>query len=313
MMHQLRAYIQAHCSALKLGFRNLSIAPTASLLTIAAIGLCLSLPFCLIYFTKNIQNLASAWNDGTSITLYVNARSTPEQMNHIGQTAKRFAFVEDITILSADNALREFEAISGLHNSLALLPENPLPAVIHVRLNTVSVSEPQWASFKQQLKKIPQVEKIDFDQAWSQKLQTCLSFGKALAAFLYAIVGFGVLFVIGNTIRLSLEQHREEMEVLQLIGATKAFIRRPFLYRGALYGCLGGIVAATILSLTLLFFRLPAIELAALFGCVFSFEYLSFGDALTIIGISAWLGWIGAWIAFLQQHSALQYRLSNIY
>lgn len=311
--HRFRAYIEAHRSAFKLGFRNLSLAPIASIVTIAAIGLCLSLPLGLVLFTKNVQKLSAGWDQSASMTLFIDAKSTPEQIKLIQNTAKTFPFVGKMTTITAEKALQEFQTASGLKELLNLLPDNPLPAVIQIQLNELSIPPEQIAALKQKLAEIPQVEQLNFDQAWGHKLQSFLSFGATLAHFLYCIVGFGVLFVIGNTLRLSLEQHREETEVLQLIGATTAFIRRPFLYRGALYGGLSGIVATVILSLALLYFKKPTQHLASLFDQLFTLEYLQLSDALAILGISILLGWVGAWIAFIQQHSALQYSRSNIY
>lgn len=313
MIKQLRAYLYAHHSALALSFRNLSLAPLASLVTIAAIGLCLSLPFGLYLVTLNVQKFCANWDHSASITLYVDANSTPKQMQKIVNTARSFPFVGTTTTFTADYALKEFQSLSGINDILSLLPENPLPAVISIQLNDMAVSSQDIDAFRQTMLAHKEVEQMTFDQAWMQKLQAMLSYGKNLTHFLYLIVGFGVLFVIGNIIRLSLEQHRDEMEVLQLIGATMAFIRRPFLYRGAIYGFLSGTIAALVLSLALLFFRTPTQEVTSLFDALFKLEYLHFSDTLTILGLSTLLGWVGAFIAFMQQHSALQYDSSNIY
>lgn len=313
MMQSIRAYLYAHHSALALSFRNLSLAPIASLVTIAAIGLCLSLPFGLYLFTQNIQKFCVNWEKGASITVYVDGKTQAQEIQNMIHTASGFSFVKNVTTLSADEALAEFQELSGMNDILQLLPENPIPAVINVQLADPFITQEELATFHQALAQYPQTEQVIFDQAWIHKLQALLSYGKTLSRFLYFIVGLGVIFVIGNLIRLSLEQHRDEMEVLQLIGATKAFIRRPFLYRGAITGCLSGVIATLILSILLLWFKSPTQEVSTLFGNVFKLDYLALSDILTILGIGTLLGWMGALIAFIQQHSALQYSGSNIY
>ena len=313
MFNFIRSYVQAHRSALKLSYHNLSQAPVASLVTIVAIGLCLSLPFGLMLITKNVEKFCAGWDKVASITIYLKAQSTPEQLAQITDTVKSFTFVGSVQVISAETALQEFQTVSGLKDIVSLLPHNPLPAVMQIQLTHTAITPAQFTTFKAKLQRYHEIEQIDFDQAWVRKLDLLLSFGKALSQFLYGVVGLGVLFVIANTIRLSLEQHRDEMEVLHLIGATKAFIRRPFLYRGALYGWLSGLVTAVILGICMLYFKTPTRELTRSFDASFSLDYLVFSDILIILGTSTLLGWIGAWLAFIQQHSALQYSRSNIY
>ncbi|MBN9289419.1 MAG: hypothetical protein BGO43_10595 [Gammaproteobacteria bacterium 39-13] len=304
--HQrLSGYIAFHLSAFKLSFRNLSITPFATAMTICAIGLCLSLPAGLYLFIKNIQQLSQGWDKGEAITLYIDSHATQAQINAITDKIKLYPFVEDTTQLTPEKALQEFQSVSGLSDMLALLPENPLPGVIMIQINTKLTSESELFAMKETLAKMPAVKEAAFDYAWVEKFNIFLSFGKMLAKCLYFIIGVGVILMVSNTIRLAVERHRDELEVLNLIGATTAFIRRPFLYRGILYGGLGGVVAALILNTINHTLQAPAAQLSSLFAGVFFLENLRFYDTVMLLVASAALGWIGAAIAFIQQRHSL--------
>lgn len=298
-------YLHSHVQAFKLSFRNLSMTPIASLLTMTAIGLCLSLPAGLYLFIKNMQQFNQGWDENAAISLYINAKSTPSQIEHILAKINEYPYVQKITHLSPDNALQEFKDASGLSDMLALLPENPLPRVISIQIDTKKTNRENLLAMKTTLAKLPQVKQASFDFEWVEKLNTFIMFGKILTTCLYIIIGLGVILMIGNTIRLALEKHKDEIQVLNLIGATLAFIRRPFLYRGFLYGGLGGVIAVLIINTLTHILQKPSEELASLFHGVFFLENLRFYDTVLLLAASAGLGWLGAAIAFTQQNRAV--------
>jgi len=297
-------YFLSHFLACRKSFNNLAITPLSTLITITAIGICLSLPMGLYLFIKNIQHLSAGWDQGSAITLYVNPQSTTQQLHSIVDKIKTYPFVERINILGPDKALEEFQKLSGINDVLHLLPENPLPAVISVKIDTSRSTQSDLLEMKEALSHLPLVKKVDVDYEWVEKLNVFLSFGRTLINFLYCIIGIGVTLIVGNTVRLALESHREEITVLNLIGATNAFIRRPFLYRGMLYGMLGGIISALIISLALFALKGPAQELSSLYYGLFSLEKLHFYDTVWLLAAGCALGWLGAIIAFTQQNLA---------
>lgn len=298
-------YFAAHFSACKISFRNIIHTPIASLMTIIAIGVCLSFPICLYLFISNIQHLSKGWDQHCAISLYIEPTSTTQQVDAILAKIKHYPFVINTKYLDPQAALKEFQDASGFKDTLALLPENPLPAVISVQLDTQKTEESELKLMKETLAKMPQVKQVDFDLDWVEKLNIFLSLGNTLAYFLYLIIGAGVMLVVGNTIRLALESHREEIEVLKLVGATTAFIRRPFLYRGILFGILGGIFATLVVNIAIYSLKPSVLQLSSLFSGVFSLENLRFCDTVTLLGISALLGLLGSVIAFIQQNYAL--------
>ncbi len=295
----------AHFLALKMSFRTLVRTPLTTLLTLAAIGICLSLPMSLYLFIKNVQQF-SHWNEASALTLYINPHSTQQEIDTIAKHIKQYPFVQKTTYLTPTAALKEFQEVSGLSDTLALLPENPLPGVFNIQLHLPKAQQQSILTMKEKLETLPQVMDAVFDYAWIEKLNTFLTFGKKMTQFLYLLISCSVILIVGNTIRLALEHHREEIEVLTLIGATRHFIRRPFLYRGILYGLLGGLFAISIILLAIVFLQPSLSQVAALYQGMFSLT-LSVNDTLVFLGTSALLGWLGAAIAFTQQSHKVFY------
>lgn len=304
-MRSIFRYLVQHLFALKTSLSHLTITPITSLMTVIAMGVSLSLPLSLYLLTTQIQTASQGWNHGTSITLYIDAKSSEAQVNAILTKAKATPGVVGTQYLTPKEALHEFERHSQLGDTLALLPENPLPGVITLQFNPQIHSHQTLTEIKDTFAKLPQVEMASLDDEWIEKLNSLLHFGRILSQFLYLIIGMSVILMVGNTLRLALETHREEIEVLDLIGATQRFIRRPFLYRGTLYGGLGGALALAVIWGEIQFFQSPVQKLSALFEGIFALQPLSLETAVGMITLSMFLGWLGAMLAFYQQKRAI--------
>lgn len=307
---QIWHYFLAHQSACKVGYRNISTTPLTTFLTIAAIGICLAFPIGLYLFVKNIQGLTNGWDQSAALSLYTHPKSSSSQINAILTKIKQYPAVEKTTYITPEKALIEFEAASNFKDTLTLLPENPLPGVINIQLNTKITTGRELLAMKETLSTLPQVTSASFDYEWMEKLNLFLTFGKMLSHFLYCVIGFGVILMVGNTIRLALERHRDEIEVFNLVGATQSYIRRPFLYRGILYGGLGGVIAILIMNIIINTLQTPVKELVSLYQGVFSLENLKFYDTVALLAASAGLGWLGAIVAFSQQQRATSHKNS---
>ncbi|MBS0287125.1 MAG: hypothetical protein JSR17_07505 [Proteobacteria bacterium] len=310
MKHFLR-YFFSHVLAFKISFRNLSLTPFATLMTIAAIGVCLSLPVGIFLIIKNVEHFSQGWDKDAALSLYVDAKSTPKQINDILDKIKNYPFVEKSNYITPEKALHEFQETSGLKDTLALLPQNPLPGVINIQIKTEKTTPDEILKMKEDLAKLPLVKQAQFDYEWVEKLNAALAFGKTLGNCLYFIISLGVILMVCNTIRLAVARHHDEIEVLNLIGATTAFIRRPFLYRGILYGGLGGLIAALLITLVNGQLEKQAQHFENLFQGIFLLENLTFYDTVLLLVASASLGWLGAAIAFAQQHRLLASENAN--
>lgn len=299
-----RRYFQAHLTACQMGFHHLAKAPLTTFMTVLAIGICLALPMSLYLFIKNIQQFSHGWDQHSSMTVYLESKTSVQHVNTVMQKIKEYPFVKKVAYINPDAALKEFEASSQLGEILSLLNENPLPGVITIDIDPKRASNEYLEAMKATLENFPKVASASFDYDWVRKLHTLLSFGKAISQFLYLLIGLGVMLMVGNTIRLALERHRDEIEVLNLVGATTSFIRRPFLYRGVLFGALAGVLAIVILRVAIVFLKAPTEELVSLYQGLFRLESLPLSDTLLFLMASTFLGWLGAIVAFMQQQRA---------
>lgn len=296
----------AHLSACKLSFRNLAQTPFVTSLTILAIGIALSLPLGLHALLKNIDNVATHFDYQGSLTIYIK-EGTPhaEILALQNQISQKYPAIQSTQYISADQALSEFRQHVDIENIINLLPDNPLTNMLVIQLEASSTSLEQAKIMKTELSSVTWVKMVDLDYEWVEKLNAFLHLGHVLSNCLGLLIGLGVIFIIGNIIRLALEKHRNECEVLNLIGATKAFIRRPFLYRGLIYGVIGAIIAAMTISLATLIMKKPAQMLSELYGGVFAIKPLSLLEIFALCFYSALLGWLGAMLAFYQQQKSL--------
>lgn len=304
-MRKLFFLIQHHICALKMSLCHLVNAPLATLTTVSTIGVSLSLAMSLYLLTSQFHTLLQGNHQNSAITLYIDAKSSAADINAIRNEVKQNPAVIQTHYITPKEALEEFESQSNLKNILALLPENPLPGVLSIQVNTQHQSRDALIAFKNSLAKHPNVQMATLDDEWTEKLHTLFTFGSTLANFFYLLIGLSVTLMIANTLRLALENQREEMDVLNLIGATQHFIRRPFLYRGMLYGVLGGVLALLILWTEIHFFQAPLQSLTSVFETVFNLHSLPLYQSLVFLAFTLILGWLGAIWAFYQQKRAI--------
>jgi cell division transport system permease protein len=202
---------------------------------------------------------------------------------------QRFRFVP------REQALQELKQASGLADVVDSLPQNPLPDafVVNARDSTPQALE----ALRDEIKQWPRVVHVQLDAAWARRLDAALRLGRLAVAILGALLALALVAVTFNTIRLQVLTQRDEVEVIKLIGATDAFIRRPFLYFGALQGCAGGIVAWLIVSGGVYLLNHNLGELSHVYATLIQLKHLSLGDSLTLLAFPAALGWFGAWLS----------------
>ena len=162
------------------------------------------------------------------------------------------------------------------------------------------------AEGRQHFAGVPQVEQVQYDAVWRDRLDAWLGFGGRVALVLAALLGAGALLVVGNTVRLDIQSRREEIGVLQLLGASDGFVRRPFLYLGAWYGLAAGALALGVLTLAWMALRLPLADLAGRYGSSFALRGFDPAQAATIVAGAGVLGWLGA--GFVTDHYLRQTR-----
>ena len=296
----LRQWIFQHWQACAASFNKMSQTPLATLMTLMVIGIALALPCGLFVLLQNVQQVSNGWQDGAQISLYLKKSSSEAQNRQLSGQLSLRQDIASIDYISPQQGLEDFKQYSGFDDVLAQLDENPLPAMIVIhpseRLNDPRAIE----NYLQQLKKLPNVDLAKLDMAWVKRLYHILALGRSIAFGLALLLGFGVILIIGNTIRLATQSYQNEIKVTKLVGGTDAFIRRPFLYSGALYGAIGGILAMLLVGLLLSWLDAPVQQLAGAYNSHFALIGLDNESILLLIACGAMLGLFGSWLAVAQ-------------
>ncbi len=287
----MRAWFSQHRVALVSALRRLGLSPLNTLLSLFVIGIAMTLPAAGYVVLDNLKAISQNASGIQQISLFMaveagrkDAADIERRLKEVNAGPWRFVARED--------ALKHLQENEGLADIVASLPRNPLPDAFIVEPKETDPAKLE--SLKDTFASWPKVAHVQLDSAWVKRFDAFLRLGKLLLAMLAGVFGGGLVAVTFNTIRLQVLAQAAEIEVARLIGATDAFIRRPFYYFGALQGILGGLVAAALVMGGLKLLSGPAGELAALYAG----DYVLRGPgALEVVGLAAiggLLGWLGA-------------------
>lgn len=296
-LNRLQRGLENHIRAFLFGLGDLLRAPIASTLTLFVIGIAMAFPAGLYALLQNFQQVLKYGNQDPTISVYLQTQVTDSQVNELIKQLQQRREIADVSYISPEQGLQQFQQQTQMQTALQLLPENPLPGIIVVkpRINLDSLKD--LKSLVSSLGELPHVDSSQLDMAWLQRLYEIMNLGKRITYGLMFLFGIGVALIVANTMRLATQNHRQEIKVLRLIGATSAFIRRPMLYRGALYGVLGGLIACFFVSLLFLFLQGPAQELSNSYHDHWRLNGLSLLASLLITLSCAGLGLLGSWFA----------------
>lgn len=280
--------------------------PFSSLMTSAVLGIALALPAGLYLILVNIQQLGAGWDGTARISLFIK-RSVPDaEAAQLARRLRQWPEIAQVTFRTRAQALEEFRRHSGFAGALRALKENPLPAVIIIQ-PTRRHSEPRAiAALLDRLRQLPLTARAQLDLQWVKRLFSIMEIGQRAVHVIAGLLALAVLLIIGNTIRLDIQNRRDEIIIAKLIGATDAFIRRPFLYGGLWYGLIGGALAWLMVEVAIGLLAGPVQRLATLYASQFSLTGLGLLPGLTLLGIAALLGLAGSWLAVRRHLSAIE-------
>lgn len=278
--------------------------PTASVLTIVVLGLSLTLPATLYLLVKNVQQVSDSFAKAAEINLFIRDTASAQQIQSlitILQADKQIASVQHI---SKAQAMAEFQQASGFGAALNYLTENPLPDVLVVQpLNT----EPTAArALMQQLRNERIVEFAKLDLEWLTRLEAIVRLLQQTVFAIGLLLLSAVLFIVSNTIRLSIISKREEIEIMKLVGATDAFIQRPFLYTGFWYGVLGGLLAFLVSEVLLWWLRGAIGEITQLYQSDFQIQPMNLPEFFSVILLAVLLGMTGSYLSVRRHIRAIE-------
>lgn len=286
-------WLTTHWHTFLFALQRLLFAPMASLLTAAVIGIALSLPAGLYTLLQNVDAVAPNIQAKPQISLFLSLTATKNDVKQIENLLQGNTSIKSFRFVSRDQALNELKQNPGLSQIAKSLERNPLPDAFIVLPDNISPQELE--ALHDELRALPNVAHTQLDSAWAKRLHSLLRLGQQAVMILAFLLGFALIAITGNTIRLQILTQREEIEVSKLIGATDAFIRRPFLYHGALQGLAGGIAAWMIVTLSIILLNSNIAELAQLYGSDFQLQSLSLPNSAIMLGMSALLGLLGAY------------------
>ena len=294
-----KVLISHHKEAISFSLSHLWQSQLSTWITLAAIAIALSLPASLYLLLHNLKTLTDDKREVPTISLFIKQDITEQQARDRGELLQELSEVDKVVMVPKSDALEDFRKITGFAETLETLDENPLPHVLVVTPHMDLFGEPELDMKKlaRKLESYPEIDLVQMDIEWVQRLRVILRIAERSVMLISLLLALTVLLVIGNTIKLNVENRKEEIDVAKLIGATASYIRRPFIYSGIWYGLFGGVLSLIIVHLAL-YTLVPAVEeLARLYGSNFQIGGLGFKMTLYILLASSLLGVIGAWIA----------------
>lgn len=279
------------------GIKEIFNNPFANTMTAMVIAIALALPAGLQVMLDNGKHLSQSWDGASKISLFLKMDISENETNQLANKIRQNLAVDTVDTIHPNQALIDFSQDSGFADAIAELDTNPLPATLIVQPSTGYSDPASSEKLLEQFNQLDQVEKAKLDLDWVKRLFAIINLVEKVAAALGLALAVAVLLIVGNTIRLSVQNRREEIEVIKLIGATDAFIRRPFLYTGFWYGLFAGVLCWIILEVSLLWLQNPVAELASTYQSQFKVNGLTFIQSLQLISISCGLGLLGSWLS----------------
>lgn len=268
--------------------------PVASLMTVAVLGLSITLPGTLYIMVKNIEKMTAGWDQAAEISLFLSPQTSSSSAQQLVARLSTWSEIETVVYIPADDALEEFKLLSGLGDALAYLPENPLPNVILVAPSAKHTTPRAARLLLERLQSQREVDTGKLDIEWLERLYAVVNIARDLVFLIGGLLFVSVVLIIGNTIRLNILSQREEILVMKLVGATDAFIHRPFLYTGFWYGFLGGMLAWIAIIAILWWMGASIQSFAALYEKEFYITGLTGSALFTLLGVSVLLGVLGS-------------------
>ncbi|MFQ3176128.1 MAG: cell division transport system permease protein [Psychromonas sp.] len=297
---RLSTTIQQHTEQFFSSFMELWKTPFSTLMTILVLGLALSLPSIFQVAYKNIERVNGQWDSASEVSLFLDKGLSQQRVQVLINKLGLYEDIETVTYITSHQALEEFKAMSGFSKALDYLSENPLPGVLVV---VPTEKAKNSAGSKLLVAKLQREADIDFvkvDSDWIEKLQAILSLVVDMVFAVAVLLLMAVLLIVSNTIRLNILNQRAEIEVLKLVGATNSFIQRPFLYIGAWYGLLGGGIALLLTFSMVQWLQSGVANLVGLYQSQFNILMLNLEEAIILVGLSTFLGFIAAYISVKQ-------------
>lgn len=299
----MSTWLRQHWQTLVLTFRRLARAPLATLFNVMVIGIALALPLGGYMLLQNLAGVSPQITGNPQISLFLARDADKADIAALEARLKQTPGVRSLRFISREQALEGLKQSENLADVIAALQTNPLPDAFVLDTDGGAAELEQ---LEPQLKALPKVAHVQLDSAWVKRLESLLALGRTAVLILATLLACGLVAVTFNTIRLQILTQKDEIEVGKLIGATDAFIRRPFFHLGVIQGALGGLAALGIVYLCMRILNHSILELARLYGSDFRLGFFGLSDCLALVAFAALLGWLGAYMSVSRHLSGIE-------
>jgi cell division transport system permease protein len=292
---RLTAWRDQHLYSFFSSLGRLAARPWASLLTVLVLGFALALPLLFFLVFDNARALSGGLREAREVTAFLKTAVDAGEAASFAEALRRRVDVGGVLVRTPEQGLEEFRRLSGFGEALDALEANPLPTVLVV--TPKAGTDEERPALVADLEADARVDLVQYDAQWRRRLSGILHFGERVVAIVAVLLALATLLVIGNTVRMDIQARAEEISVMQLMGASNGFVRRPFLYAGLWYGLLGSVFALLVVGAAQLALAEPVGRLLDSYAHRFALHGLGAAEALAVVGASALLGWLGAFAA----------------
>lgn len=297
---RLAAWREQHAWCLSASMQRLAARPLGTLLTVAVMGFALALPLSFWLLLTNVEHLGAALGETQAVSVFMKTGVDAQQAGAAAAKLRGRLDVASVTVKTPKQGLAELSTMQGFTKALGSLHYNPLPYVLLVQPRA-EASAAQTRTLVAALKAMPEADLVQDDGAWRQRLDALVDVGRRMVGVLALLLAVAALLVVGNSVRMDIQGRVEEIEVLKLVGASRAFVRRPYLYAGAWYGAAAGVLAVLLVLLLEWALAGPVERLADVYAGRMAFGGLGATTLLAVPMVAAALGWLGARLVSARQ------------
>jgi cell division transport system permease protein len=273
--------------------RRLASKPVGTVLTVAVMGLALALPLAFYLLLSNVQSLGDALGRNQVINVFLKTDQAASNAQLLAKQVEQHDGVASVTVKTPQQGMDELSKMQGFSDSLHALDDNPLPYVLQVQPQD-GLSADAVNHLVDDLRGMQGIDLVQDSGTWRQRLDALLGVGNRAVLILAALFALAVLLVVGNTVRVDITSRAEEIGVLKLIGASRAFVRRPYLYAGIWYGLFSGILAVGLALAIEVALAEPVAHLSQVYEGKLRVGGLPPWLLLAVPVAAAFLGWLGA-------------------
>jgi len=293
----MNGWLLRHLQSALFAAGRMARAPVSTAFTVLVIAIALTLPTALALGIQSVRSSTGEFANAVDVSVFFKQGVPLEKAAQLATSLRQRSGIARVDLIPADEALKQFREQSGFGAALDVLEGNPLPHALDVRPKVDAADPARMESLRRYIAAWPEVELVQVDSDWVKRLNAILDLMRRLVLGAAVLLGVGVLAVVGNTIRLEIYSRRAEIEVTKLVGGSNAFVRRPFLYTGLLYGLAGSLLAAGLAWTALQLLDTPVAQLAQSYGSTFRLMTPGFAEAGALLAAGGLLGLLGSGIA----------------